>query len=147
MQDVSVFGLRVQINSSETFPFGFLVSQFADDADPFDSPAIQIRDKAMGINGDLVTWAKATPITLSISIIANTEDDENLSCLFEANRTGRNKFGARDEITMSVGYPDGRIITYTGGVITDGVAGLSASSDGRLKSKTYTFAFENVNRT
>lgn len=147
MNDISVFGLRVQLNASETFPAGVSLTQFADDADPFDTPSIQIRDKAMGVNGDLITWSKATPITLSLSVVPNSDDDRNLAVLFEANRVGKGKQGARDTISVTAVYPDGRTVSFTQGAITDGMPANSPSSAGRFKSKTYQFAFENVNRT
>lgn len=147
MNDISVFGLRVQLQASQTFPSGISLTQFADDADPFDTPTMQIRDKAMGVNGDLITWAKATPITLSLSVVPNSDDDRNLAVLFEANRVGKGKQGARDIINVTAIYPDGRTVSFTQGVITDGMPANSPSSAGRLKSKTYQFAFENVNRT
>ncbi len=147
MNDISVFGLRVQLQASQTFPSGISLTQFADDADPFDAPSMQIRDKAMGVNGDLITWAKATPIALSLSVVPNSEDDRNLAVLFEANRVGKGKQGARDVVNVTAVYPDGRTVSFTQGVITDGMPANSPSSAGRLKSKTYMFAFENVNRT
>jgi hypothetical protein len=147
MNDISVFGLRVQLTASETFPAGVSFTQFADDADPFDAPSMQIRDKAMGVNGDLVSWSKATPIAVTLNVVANGDDDRNLAVLFEANRVGKGKQGARDVIGITAVYPDGRTASFTQGVITDGMPANSAASSGRLKSKAYVFAFENVNRT
>ena len=147
MFDVSVFGLRVQLVASETFPSGISLTQFADDADPFDAPSIQIRDKAMGVNGDLIVWSKATPITLTLAVVPNSEDDDNLSVLFEANRVGKGKQGARDVISVTAIYPDGRTVSFTQGAITDGMPANSPTSAGRLKSKAFNLCFENVNRT
>jgi hypothetical protein len=144
--DVSGFGLRIRLTASRTFPAGFTITQFADDADPFDLPSIQIADKAMGLNGDLITWSKANPITPTINVIPGSEDDRNLAVLLEANRVGRGKSGARDTITMTGTYPDGRSITLNAGVITDGMPGNSVASAGRLKSKPYAFAFEGMSR-
>jgi len=143
--DISGFGLRLQVVASNTFPAGFEVTQFADDADPFDSPALPVRDKAMGLNGDLVTWGKATPVGATLSVIPNSDDDLNLSVLLEANRVGKGKQSARDVVTITAIYPDGSTTNFTQGVITDGPPAPSVASAGRLKSKTYTFAFENVN--
>lgn len=147
MKDISAFGLVVQVVASETFPSGINITQFADDADPFDSPAMQIRDKAMGINGDLISWSKANPIPITLNVVPGSEDDINLSVLFESNRVGKGKFGARDVISLTAIYPDGSTASFSQGVITDGMPADSAASSGRLKSKPYTFAFENVNRT
>lgn len=145
--DISAFGLRINIVASETFPSGITLTQFADDADPFDSPSMQIRDKAMGINGDLITWSKANPIPCSINVVPGGEDDKNLAVLFESNRVGKGKQGARDIISLTVYYPDGRTASATQGAITDGPPMDSAASSGRLKTKQYQFAFENINRT
>ena len=147
MQDISVFGIKVQIVASQTFPSGINITQFADDADPFDAPSMQIRDKAMGVNGDLISWSKANPIALTLNVVPNGDDDKNLSVLFEANRVGKGKQGARDVISITAVYPDGKTASFTQGVITDGQPANSAQSSGRLKSKAYAFAFENVNRT
>ena len=147
MQDISAFGIRVQVIASETFPSGISITQFADDADPFDAPSMQIRDKAMGVNGDLISWSKANPIPVTLNVVPGGEDDLNLSVLFESNRVGKGKFGARDVISIVALYPDGSVAAFSQGVITDGQPANSAQSSGRLKSKAYAFAFENVNRS
>jgi len=147
MNDVSAFGARVQLIASNTFPAGVSITQFADDADPFDMPSMQIADKAMGVNGDLITWSKATPLPLTLSVIPNSDDDKNLAILFEANRVGKGKQGARDVVSIIVVYPDGRVTALTQGKITDGSPANSLASSGRMKSKTYGFAFESMNRT
>lgn len=145
--DISGFGLQIQVVASVTFPSGFTVSQFADDGDPFDLPSIQIADKAMGLNGDLITWSKANPLTVTLNVVPNSDDDKNLGILFDANRVARGKQSARDVITMTGIYPDGSTITLTPGVITDGMPGNAVASSGRMKSKAYIFAFEGVSRT
>lgn len=147
MQDVSGFGSTVRVVASNTFPAGFTVSQFADDTDPFDIPNLVIADSAMGVNGDLVVWTTANPITMTLAVIPDSEDDRNLAVLLEANRAGRGKNPARDEITLSAIYPDGRAIVLSPGKITAGLPGNSVASAGRFKSKPYTFVFEQMSRT
>lgn len=144
MNDISGFGARVQVVASKTFPSGFTLTQFADDTDPFDSPSVKVRDTAMGLNGDLISWAKAAPLPVSLAVVPGSEDDRNLQSLFDANRVGKGKAGAGDVITVTVAYPDGRTKTFQQGVITDGPAGVGIASAGRLKTSTYQFAFENV---
>lgn|SRR5574343_686335 len=143
-QDISGFGATVRLIASTTFPVGVTISQWADDADPIDAPSIQIADKAMGVNGDLVTWSKANPLQVTLNVVPGGGDDTNLQALFNANRVGKGKRGARDNITLLVSYPDGRVISYNRGKITDGMPGNSISSAGRLKSKAYAFAFESI---
>lgn len=144
MPDISGFGLQVRVVASETFPSGFTVTSFADDADPFDFPSQQIKDKAMGINGDLIVWSKANPLNITLALIPKTDDDKNMSVLLEANRAAKGKKVVQDVITMTAIYPDGSQITLANGAITDGIPRNAVASAGRLKSKTYGFSFENV---
>src|ERR1700692_516825 len=100
MENISGFGLIVSVLASNTFPVGLLLTEFADDSDPFDFPSLQIADKAMGLNGDLIQWAKANPIIVTLNVIPGSYADINLATLLEANRVGRGKTGARDIITL-----------------------------------------------
>lgn len=146
MQDISAFGIRVRLVASVTFPAGIDITQFADDGDSLDVPQQQIADKAMGVNGDLIVWSKANPLLTTVNVIPSTDDDRNLSVLLEANRVARGKRSARDVITMTAVYPDGRTQTWSQGKITDGIPGNALASSGRMKTKPYMFAFESLNR-
>jgi len=143
--DISGFGVEARIVASNTFPTGSSVTEFADDADPVDIPSQQIADKAMTLNGDLVTWSTANHIPVTINVIPGSEDDLNLGILLEANRIGQGKTSARDIITYTSTSPgpDGQTLTLTNGRITDGPISNGVASSGRLKSKAYMFAFEN----
>lgn len=143
MQNISGYGLTLTLAASKTFPLGFVVNQFADDADPLDVPALQIGDSAMGLNGDLIVWSKANPIKITLDVIPTSPSDRNLAILMEANRPGLGKIPARDVITLNILYPAGNFITLTNGLLTDGLPFNAVSSDGRLKSKSYNFSFEN----
>src|SRR4051812_34553091 len=109
-QDITGFGAIVNIVASRTFPIGFVVTQFADDADPLDASSIRIADAAMGLNGDLITWAKAAPLPVVLNVIPGSPDDLNLAILANANRVGKGKTGANDVITLTCVYPDGTLV-------------------------------------
>ncbi|ERR1700743_1454606 len=143
MENISGFGASISIIASNTFPIGLYLTQFADDTDPFDIPSLQVADKAMGLNGDLVVWSKPQPINITISVIAGSLDDRQLGVLLEANRVGRGKIGAQDVMTLTVLYPDLSGVIFQDGAITDGMPASSVASAGRLKSKTYSFTFQN----
>lgn len=145
MNNISGFGVRARLVASATFPSGITITEFADDTDPLDVPQTQIADKAMGLNGTLVTWNKAAPLPITIAVIPGSEADKNLAVLAEANRVGQGKQSAGDIITLTVIYPDGSQNTYVQGVITDAPLGTAIASAGRKKSKSYVFAFENKN--
>lgn len=147
MEDISGFGLKVRLVASDTFPAGITLTQFADDGDPFDISSLQLRDKAMGLNGDLVYWSKANPLSITLNMIPAGSDDRNMEILVEANRVGRNKFSARDMITLTGVYPDGRTVTLSNGILTDGTVAKSVGQSARIKSTAYVFAFEALART
>lgn len=141
-QNIAGFGTVITIIADKTFPVGFTVTQFADDADPLSFDAVRIADTSMGVNGDLLNWARATPLPMALNVIPGTEDDINLQILADANRVGQGKSGANDIIRATVVYPDGTTVILTGGVMTDAQFGLGISSSGRKKTKAYAFAFE-----
>ena len=145
--NLSGFGVVVSIVASVTFPAGIVLSQFSDDTDPIDMPSIQIADKGMGINGDMVHWSKANPLPCTLNVIPQSADDQNLAVLAEANRVGKGKNSARDIITLTAVYPNGDTVVLSQGVITDAMFGNSIASAGRLKTKPYIFAFENKTET
>jgi hypothetical protein len=142
--EIGGFGLEVLIRASNTFPAGLTIEQFADNADPFDFPDIDIAEVAMGLNGDMVSWSKAKPLLVNVSVIPESNDDTNLSVVLAANRVGKSKQSARDVITMVGRYPSGAIVTLGKGKMLTGSISNSISSEGRMKSKTYKFAFENI---
>lgn len=144
MEDISVTGISLTITASETFPNGFTFTDFADDADPFDMPALVIAAAAMNVNGTLVTWSAPAPILPTINAIPGSPGDNNLSILFEANRPAQGKRIARDVITIVGNYPDGSSVTLSNGKMLSGAPGKSAASAGRLKSKPYAWAFQDI---
>lgn len=141
--DISGFGLQAVLLADGTFPAGFTITQFADDSDPADMPSVTIADKAMGLNGDLLKWAKGIPLPVTISVIPGSDDDVNLQILADANRVAQGKTSARDNLTLTFIYPNGSTIIFTNGILTDAPLGNSVSSSGRMKSKTYGFFFQN----
>lgn len=143
--NISGFGGVVNIIASNTFPVGFPVTQWADDSDPLDFSSIRVADTSMGVNGDLIKWARAAPLPMVLNVIPGSQDDINLQILADANRVGQGKNSADDTITATVVYPDGTVITLTGGALTDAQFGKGISSAGRLKTKSYAFSFEAKN--
>lgn len=142
--DVSGYGLRINLRASITFPQGIELTAFSDDADPTDSGSVQIKDKATGLNGDLITWAKAGHVPLTINVIAGSPDDTNLQILAKANRAAKGRRPTQDIINAVTTNGDGTQTRYLRGVITDAPLGDGVASSGRKKTKAYQFAFEDV---
>lgn len=142
MQNVSGYGLVVQVTASNTFPTGLSITQFAADTDPLDLATIEVADSEMGLNGDLITWAKAAKKPMVLAVIPGSDDDQNLQILFNANTVGPFNVGARDVIQCTVQYPDGSQEPLYNGIIKAGAAGRSVTGSGKQKTKTYAFDFE-----
>ena len=141
--NISAYGLTLHLVASKTFPNGFTITEFADDQDAMDSPELTIADKAMSINGTLVVWQKPALIDLTLNVIPNSTADRNLSILADANRVSKSKgLVPMDVITITAVYQDGRTITLSNGIVDSAMFVNSAQSSGRLKTRSYKFAFE-----
>jgi len=142
--EISAFNMSLTLIASVTYPQGVIITQFADDTDPLDVPAITIGGAEMGLNGDLVTYATPAPIVVNLSLIPNSDDDVALRILLENNRVGAGKFGTFDIISLTRVMPDGRVSTLSQGKIISGPPLTAVASSGRQKSTVYGFAFENI---
>lgn len=143
--DVSGFQTELNLVASNTFPSGFSITQFGEGVDPFDIPSLKIGDGKMGLNGTLITNSVASAIPLTLNVIAQSEEDDNLQILLNANRVAFGKRGARDIITLTVIYSNGGFVTFNEGIITDGMPAASIGSDNRFKPQAYSFIFESYN--
>lgn len=143
MKDVSGTGLSILVIASNTYPQGILCTAFADDTDPMDIPEVTITESGMGLNGDLVTYSSPQPINFSLSLIPGTPEELAMAFLLEANRVAKGKRSANDEITIVINYADGNRKILKPGKIKGGLPGLGVASDGRTKTPTYNFVFEN----
>lgn len=144
MHNVSATGIKMRLVASLTFPAGFDITQFADDGDPLNSENLTIAETAAALNGDLVAWGKPNVIPLTIAVLPDTDEDRNLSILWNVNRIGKNKVAVQDVITLVVTYPNGDQKILSNGVMISGPALNSGSPEGRLKTKEYEFSFESI---
>jgi hypothetical protein len=104
---------------------------------------MQISDKGIGVNGDMVVWSQPQALEFTLNIIPDSDDDKNLDILFNANRAAKNKLNALDIITMIVSYPDGTQIRLINGKCGSYMPLTGIASNSRKKSKPYQFYFEN----
>ena len=144
MNNIGGFGLVVTLVAVPTFPTGLTITQFADDADPFEVEDLTIADAASGLNGDLVVWSKAAPVTVTLNIIPGSDDDKNLSMLANLNRVGAFKVSTKDVVSLIGTYPNGTKKAFINGAMVVGSPSPSVSSSGRMKTRKYTFKFENL---
>jgi hypothetical protein len=141
---ISGFGTQITLVCSVSFPLGLNISEWADDADPIDSPSVQIGDAAMANDGVLLGWSKGVPIPLVLSVRPTGEDDKNLTILADNNRVAQGRKPVNDEIIATIVYPSGNTVTLIRGKILDAIMVDPFSSAGRIKTKTYGFKFQDV---
>jgi hypothetical protein len=142
MENVSVNGSSARLVASFTFPAGFDLIKFADDADPFDITDNTVASHGSGINGDLVVWSNANGIEISVSVLPNTDEGRNMAILWSANKVAVGKVAVKDILSLIITLPNGDKQVFSGGALLSGPAGISGSSDGRQKTQTYSMVFE-----
>lgn len=142
LNDVSGFGLVVNVVASNTFPSGLLIQNFAADTDPLEMPAVDIAEMTVSLNGDGIVFAKAIPYPMILAVIPGSPDDINLQILAEANRVGPGHVSAADVIQATVVYPDGTSVQRNNGRLISAPFGRSVAASGMQKTKVYGFKFE-----
>ena len=147
MINISAFGSKAQLVASKTFPQGFRISEWADDADPLESAKLTVAEAGFGTNGDMVFWSRTNGIKLTLAVIPDSETEINLTALLDANRAAKNKSSAADSISLVFTFPDGRIVTCEPGIIEVGDIMPSISSQQRLKTREYEFIFEQISQS
>lgn len=147
MYNTSSFGTKGNVVASKTFPQGFPLSAFADDADPLDSPDLQVADAAVGVNGDMITWSRPGMIEITIAVIFGSVDDQNLDALLDANRVAKGKSSANDVVSVTYTYPSGMTVNMGPGIIKSGVIVPKISAQGRVMTRHYTFQFEQITKS
>ncbi len=147
MINISGFGLSAQVTASSSFPSGFTVTSWADNADPLESPDLEAADTAMGVNGDMIVWSRPALIEVTMSVIPTSADDQNLAALLDANRVGKNKTSARDKVGIVWTYPNGLIVNCSPGIILAGSLIPVVTAEGRIATRKYRFKFEAVSKS
>ena len=139
--DISASGLVISIFASNTIPIAQPLSNFSDDADPFDMEALTIGEDAINLNGDYISWNNPTVMRPVFNVVPGSPTDILLSTLLHANRVGPGKPSAKDNIILTVIYPGLLSFLLKDGAIISGSPGIGAAAVGRQKSRTYTFGF------
>lgn len=142
MNNISTSGISITLTGSRVLPM-IQLTQFADDADPFDIDHTTISQNAMNANGDMVVWSTPTAKPITLNIIPGSDDDNNLQLIANSNTTQGRNIKPLDEFQMIASYQDGRRVIAKGGVIVSADLGTSAATQ-RRKSKQYVFAFQEI---
>lgn len=143
--DTSAVGTLIRLTASRTYPNGIILTAFPEDGDIGPNGDNEIAGNASGVNGDLIWWKTVNGIEVSVPVIPNTIDDDLLAVLYHANRAAKNRFPKKDIIQIVATNPvTGACITYKNGVVKNGRVGYTYGGDGRIKTKTYLFVFEDA---
>jgi hypothetical protein len=141
MENIGGFGTTVTILATKTFPVGFTLSKFSDDVAPIEFGESQVADHEFLVDGDIISFETATAVSVKVSVIPGTEDDENLNILLNSNKSIFRIGGFPDLMVMTINYPNQAPLVLNKGYIRSGPAGTSISEAGRGKGKQYEFIF------
>lgn len=144
MQNVSATGMKLRVIAVPTFPAGFDITQFADDADPISVESVEVNGHGNALNGDLVRWSKPSAILANVNVLPGTEEAKNLDILLTMNRSTKGKLSVQDDVTLVQTLPNGTTRIFNNGCIVSGPPADGGSSEGRLNTREYGFVFENV---
>lgn len=159
MVDVSATGCSITVKTGARRA---TITRFSDEGTPFEFNEIEVTGSALSLNGELILWAKPVAYAASVTVIPGTREDEQLRKMLEDAHVRRNgsstkAVSASDcnatlvftcpgiETFKSDGATAGgnkKTYTYSNGRIVSGPTAPSASAEGKLSSRTYTFVFE-----
>lgn len=141
---ITATGTIYRVVASVTFPQGFDIDELADDTDPFDFPNADIAEYGIAQNGTLLVWNKAVALPVTFNVPPNLSADINLTALYNANRRTKDHQPAGDIITITAIYPDGTTKTLKNGIILTGSPMKSTANNGRFKTRSFGFVFQNA---
>lgn len=144
-KNISAFGTKISIVSTVTFPYGFTLSQFADDVDPLVVEDLVVSKHEMLLNGKILGYRTANATIVELAVIPGTNDDANLAIILAANRVKTKILPTPDILVMTIGYSDGSVCVLSDGVMLSGPPTRSVMAAGRERTNKYKFAFGESN--
>jgi hypothetical protein len=141
MIDISAFGTGITIIATTSFPVGFTLSSFADDEDPLSVENTEVSGYEKLYDGSIFTYDKTSPLLLSVGVMPNTEDDQNLKILMQMRKSSPSILPLSDETSIVICYADGGKVAMGNGTILSGPLADSITSQGRKKGNVYHFVF------
>lgn len=150
MFDVSATGSKIRVECGSN---SCNITEFYDEATPFETNEVEVTGSAMTLNGQLILWRKPTAYVVSMTVVPGSQDDLWLAQRLDDAHVRRGKVVDVDRLNakMTIWVPQinasGRqnatvSVSYTNGRILSGPTGPSTNAEGKLSGKTYTFVFE-----
>lgn len=156
--DISAVGTIItftQVNGGGSH----IITEFSDEGTPFDSPDVDASTNKKNLNGTMISSRTPSVYPFSVTVIPGSADDDFLwSCFHAALIQPGSAITPADRLlwncTLKVpninesGRNTGtRTFTFTNCRIKSGPTGPSASAEGRLSSRTYTWEAEGLTRS
>jgi hypothetical protein len=140
MIDISGYGTGITVTALQSFPYGFTVSEFADDKDPLVCEPMETNAWEMLYDGSLFAFTKADPIKVSLSVIPGSDDDINLKIILQGSLSSAGILPLPNTTSMVLNYPNG-LVMLSNGTIYRGPVADTIQASGRKAGNTYDFAF------
>lgn len=141
MEQISGFGTSITVVAIQSFPQGFKITKFADDKDPLTVQELEPVGYEVLYDGNIFAFDKGAPVMVEISVMPNTEDDDNLKILLQTRKGGVKLLPVSDVTSMVITYGDGGTVILSGGTILAGPPADSITQAGRKAGNTYKFVF------
>lgn len=130
---------------------GIKISNFMDDANPVEFPDVEVSGYGINCNGVMIRWAKPNAVIMSVTVIPGSMEDAKLYRLWNQYRVQDGNYnaqwGSSLDASISIGNTQmagKRSYSFSGGTMISGPGGPTASSEGKMSGRTYTFAFAAV---
>ena len=158
MIDISFQGAKLTLTTVGAS--GNIVLEFSDEGTPVEFSDLEVCGYAMTLNGELVTWTKPSPVTMSITVIPGSDSDQRMRNVLIAGHVGGKKGKAIDQqyvhitsatlevpsITTNgiVNAAGKQSFTMSNGRLYAGSPGMGSNAEGKMSAKTYRFVFESI---
>ena len=151
--DISAVGAKVVIDHGSGTPI--TITHFSDEGTPFEAGDVDVSTNQKNLNGDMISSRTPSVYTVSVTVVAGTDDDLALNRLLQeaaimpGGVTAINKLWIKSLILLIPRINESNDMASSGyqykwsfGRIKNGPTGPSTSAEGRLSARTYTFEFE-----
>lgn len=140
--NVSARGASVVISYGDRT---LVLNDFADDQDPIMIDELDLGEAMFDINGRLFRRSRLEPVTMHIAVVPGSSDEKALNEAIINHEIGM--FGCPTPIkTLTVKYPNDRDVTFYNGFHVGASMGYAATSQGRIRTKNYSFAFKSCGK-
>ncbi len=139
--DVSFAGSRITIA-------GITIVNFMDDANPVEFPDVEVTGYGVNCNGVMIRWAKPNAVIMSVTVIPGSNEDAQLYRLWARYRVQNGQYNSdwSNALTASISVGNTQMLgirsySFGGGTMVSGPGGPTATGEGKMQGRTYTFAF------